>query len=170
VTQNAIVQPRLIWDGWATLERDGRIMGLLVPMEHLAPLTGPSLYTVRAITPLQLLAESQPQVSTRAYLERLVRHAKRLTVMSCRQRTADFLVELLERLERAHLVKDETFTLPLAQSVLASLLAMSSVHMNRVVKQLRTEGLVDVRKQVWRLPDLTGLRAAAGARGSHDDE
>jgi CRP-like cAMP-binding protein len=77
--------------------------------------------------------------------ERRYEDIMRLGRRSALQRVADLLLELHDRLEKAGLVEDGGFYLPLTQEHLADALGLSAVHVNRSLKVLRLRGLATFR-------------------------
>ncbi len=61
------------------------------------------------------------------------------------ERTAHFLLELGARLELVGLGTKRGYACPLSQYMLADALGLSAVHINRVLRQLREEGLLTFR-------------------------
>jgi len=61
------------------------------------------------------------------------------------ERTAHFLLELGARLKLVGLATKEGYACPLSQYMLADALGLSAVHINRVLRQLREEGLLTFR-------------------------
>ena len=57
-------------------------------------------------------------------------------------RMAHLLCELLVRLRAVELVEDHAFDLPVTQAELADALGISTVHVNRVLQDLRAQGLI----------------------------
>jgi CRP-like cAMP-binding protein len=78
------------------------------------------------------------------------------------ERVAHLFCELFLRLQQVGLAQADRCSLPLTQRDLADALALSSVHVNRVLRQMRLDGLVTFRFGQLVLQDLTGLRSAAG--------
>jgi CRP-like cAMP-binding protein len=75
---------------------------------------------------------------------------------------AHLLCELLVRLEAVGLVQGGDYDLPLTQVELGDTLGLSNVHVNRVLKQLRTKGLVTVSERAVHIPDVNRLKDFAG--------
>ena len=73
------------------------------------------------------------------------------------QRMAHFILEMRRRLELVGLAQDGEFELPMTQTDLADTLGLTPVHVNRVMKALRTGGLLEFRKYVVRLGDAEAL-------------
>ncbi len=77
------------------------------------------------------------------------------------KRTAHLLCELLVRLQAVGLATGNSFVLPLTQRQLADTLAMTGVHLNRVVRQLRLEGLITLKGHTVTIPDVERLKSFA---------
>jgi CRP-like cAMP-binding protein len=57
-------------------------------------------------------------------------------------RMSHIFCEFMVRLKAVGLVQDHTFDLPFVQAKLADAIGVSNVHVNRVLQQLRAEGLI----------------------------
>jgi CRP-like cAMP-binding protein len=77
------------------------------------------------------------------------------------QRIAHMFCEVHRRLQAVGLAPEAAFDFPLSQSDLADSAGLSSVHVNRVVQQLREDGLIVWRERVLQLPDPPALEAFA---------
>ncbi|HEV7661253.1 MAG TPA: Crp/Fnr family transcriptional regulator [Allosphingosinicella sp.] len=77
------------------------------------------------------------------------------------QRTAHLFCELYVRLEIVGLTDGFTFGLDLTQLDLAECLGLTSVHVNRTLKALREEGLIEFRSGVVKIQDMQGLARVA---------
>src|SRR4051794_22601631 len=75
---------------------------------------------------------------------------------------AHLFCELLVRLESVGLAKDNGFEFPLTQEELADALGLSPVHTNRVLTQLRDDGLIRISGKRLDILDLGRLCAYAG--------
>ena len=80
---------------------------------------------------------------------------------SALSRTAHLFCELRVRLGIVGLADETGYDLPLTQLDLAECLGLTSVHINRKLKQLRDRGLVEFRRGRVTIPDLAGLERAA---------
>jgi len=78
---------------------------------------------------------------------------------SAPQRLAHLLLELCERLRVVGSCPDGRFQLPMTQVDLADALGLTPVHVNRVLKELRTEGLVEMKRSEVTLGDPARLTA-----------
>jgi CRP-like cAMP-binding protein len=77
------------------------------------------------------------------------------------KRLAHLLCELLVRLQAVGLATDNSFVLPLTQRQLADTLAMTGVHLNRIVRQLRLDGLITLKGHTVTIPDVERLTSFA---------
>jgi len=75
-------------------------------------------------------------------------------------RMAHLLAELANRLEAVGLTKDGECYLPLSQVHLADALGLTSVHVNRVLQELRKDGVLEFRNHMLRLGDPARLERA----------
>jgi len=91
------------------------------------------------------------------------RHAFALTRLDARERMADFLVGIYDRLRLAGLAPRPIFNLPFTQNQIAEHLGMTMVHVSRTCRRLRDERLVITDRQVIIIKDVEGLRRVAGA-------
>lgn len=92
--------------------------------------------------------------------EQIVRLGRR----SARERTAHLLLELYQRLRDVGLIGDHHFQLPLSQVELSDMLGLSGVHMNRTLRGLRKDGLVEIRRRWIRIIDPVRLAQIADYR------
>ena len=79
---------------------------------------------------------------------------------SAYQRIAHVLCEMLVRLKAVGLAKDHSYALPITQDELGDALGLSSVHVNRVLQELRDQGLIVLGGGRVSAPDWEGLKAA----------
>jgi len=80
---------------------------------------------------------------------------------SAYQRMAHLLCELHVRMKAVGLAGDSHFNLPVTQNELGDALGLSTVHVNRVLQDLRREGLVVMRGASVSIPDWERLKDAA---------
>jgi len=57
---------------------------------------------------------------------------------------------------------DITFPFPMRQEQIGDLLGLTNIHVNRMIRQLRSDGLVQICDRVLTIPDVAALRHAAG--------
>ena len=102
------------------------------------------------------------------YFERGLQEARLLDLVvqlgqqSSLERTAHLLLELHHRLDRAGLVRNERFHLPLAQHQLGAALGLSHIQMHRTLQTLRSRGLLVLNGREATLPHVDELEQAAG--------
>lgn len=97
---------------------------------------------------LTAVIEASPKVATRMLRLMAVENAAmtewtiNLGRRSALERTANLLSELAARLGRLGLAGDGGFHLPVSQEIIADRLGLTAVHVNRMLQQLRTAGLI----------------------------
>ena len=75
-------------------------------------------------------------------------------------RIAHVLCELLVRLRAVELVEDHAFTLPVTQAELGDAFGLSTVHVNRVLQDLRGDGLITLHGGSLKVLNWQGLKKA----------
>jgi CRP-like cAMP-binding protein len=78
-----------------------------------------------------------------------------------RSRLAHILCELLVRYRVVGLGENNSVPFPMTQEELSDATGMTSVHLNRVLKDLRTEGLVELKSRVLKIVDFERLSEIA---------
>jgi CRP-like cAMP-binding protein len=73
------------------------------------------------------------------------------------ERTAHLLLEMRHRLHMAGLADGQAFSFPFTQSDLADALGLTAIHTNRVLRDLREDGLLIFRGSAVQLLDLESL-------------
>lgn len=86
------------------------------------------------------------------------------------QRMAHFLLELGTRLKLVGMGSREGYECPLSQYLLADALGLSSVHVNRVLRELREKGMVTFRDGIVKFDDYDRLVAFADFEQSYLDQ
>jgi CRP-like cAMP-binding protein len=76
---------------------------------------------------------------------------------SARARIAHMLCELALRMDVAKLGSAKGYTLPMSQEWLADALSLTPVHVNRILKTLRDDGLIHRAKRWIEIRDWAGL-------------
>jgi CRP-like cAMP-binding protein len=76
-------------------------------------------------------------------------------------RMAHLMAEIGKRLEVLGLSDGDHFELPMTQLDIADALGLTPVHVNRVIQELRRDGLLELRKHAVSLRDLPRLRKLA---------
>jgi CRP-like cAMP-binding protein len=80
---------------------------------------------------------------------------------SAQQRAAHLFCELHARLDLIGLVEDSSFALPITQADLSECLGLTSVHVNRMLRQLRSMDLVSFQSGTVTIMDLPRLKSLA---------
>jgi CRP-like cAMP-binding protein len=75
-------------------------------------------------------------------------------------RMAHVLCELLVRLRAVGLVKDYSCDLPITQAEFADAIGVSTVHVNRVLQEMRANGLIELSGDRLNIPDWEALKRA----------
>jgi CRP-like cAMP-binding protein len=73
-------------------------------------------------------------------------------------RMAHVLCELLVRLRAVGLVQDHACDLPITQGEFADALGVTNVHVNRVLQQMRADGLIETKGTQVKVPDWDRLK------------
>jgi CRP-like cAMP-binding protein len=97
----------------------------------------------------------------------VVEHLVNIGRRSALERMAHFFMELAERLTLVGLATETEFKCPLSQFVLADALGLTSIHVNRTLRELRERKLLTVRRGAVIIHDLDGLRTLAGFQGGY---
>ncbi len=90
----------------------------------------------------------------------VVEHLVNLGRRSALERTAHLLLELGARLKLVGLATDDGYDCPLSQYHLADALGLTAVHVNRVLRELREDGLLTFQKGRVTFDDFDRLVAA----------
>jgi CRP-like cAMP-binding protein len=119
------------------------------------------------------LTEDFPRASQAMWRESWVAAATQRAwlVNACRrsaiERAAHLLCELHARAELAELVDGDSFECPLTQGHLASAANLTTEHMNRCLRQLREERLVEIGEGQLAVRDRNALAARASFDGAY---
>lgn len=87
----------------------------------------------------------------------VVEHLVDVGRRSATERTAHFMLELGARLRLVGMGEKTGFACPLSQYMLADSLGLSAVHVNRVLRELREEGLMTFQKGRVSFGDYEGM-------------
>jgi CRP-like cAMP-binding protein len=91
----------------------------------------------------------------------VVDHLVNIGRRSALERTAHLLLELEARLSLVGLSADGSFEVPVTQEDLGDVLGLTTVHVNRVLRQLRTRDLIAIRQRRVDILDRDGLEELA---------
>ena len=87
----------------------------------------------------------------------VVEHLVDIGRRDAKERLAHFLLELGARLKLVGLATNEGYACPLSQYMLSDALGLSAVHVNRVLRELREDGLVTFQHGQVTFQDLPAL-------------
>ncbi|MBC8716052.1 MULTISPECIES: Crp/Fnr family transcriptional regulator [Brucella/Ochrobactrum group] len=155
----------LVRSGWGCVYRDlssGERQVIDFPMRcdfvGLRTADGYSYNTITTITPMSVyeipLASLEQTIKQMPrlgllFIEMLSRQRsmliEHLTNVGCRSafvRTAHFLLELSDRVKSCGMGEPDSFYCPLTQYQLADALGLTPIHLNRMIRELREDGLV----------------------------
>ncbi|MCL7997113.1 Crp/Fnr family transcriptional regulator [Brucella sp. 21LCYQ03] len=166
INQGASIRSiHLVRSGWGCVYRDlssGERQIIDFPMRcdfvGLRTADGYSYNTIKTITPMSVyeiplhsLEQTMKQMPRLGmlFIEMLSRQRsmliEHLTNVGCRSafiRTAHFLLELSDRVKSSGMGEPDSFYCPLTQYQLADALGLTPIHLNRMMRELREEGLV----------------------------
>src|SRR5690242_10058735 len=91
------------------------------------------------------------------YAEHIVDIGRRTPI----ERLAHFILEIHSSLEAVGRAERTRSHLPFSQEVIAAVLGLSVPHVNRVIQQLRIDGLIETRARAIELLDVPALHALA---------
>jgi CRP/FNR family transcriptional regulator len=135
--------------------------------ESLFALTQVQVRKIPAARFAELFASS-PEFASRMFLsaqrERIAL-MDRLIAIGARPaagRIAALLLDVHDRLAKIAHVRDGEFVLRMTQDEIGDYLGLTSVHVNRMFKQLVAQGLIERRLQRVRLRDISRLKALSG--------
>jgi len=129
-----------------------------------------------AVVPLARLIDlfdSHPGLAAkmlRLFAREAAADAERLILLGrrpARDRIAHFLLELLVRLQTVGLADERSYRLPLTQEMIGDSLGLSIPYVNRVLHQLRDDGLVRIKDHVVIIDDIEELSAIADFEDSY---
>lgn len=137
-------------------------------MDHaLAPIV-PSTVAFIAHADIRALYRALPRIGEifwRATLIDAAMFREWMTGLGSRdayQRTAHLLCELYVRLESIGLARDFAYDIPMTQQELGDALGITTVHVNRTLRQLREAGVVSIRRARVQIHSWANLAAIAG--------
>ncbi|MBL8270564.1 Crp/Fnr family transcriptional regulator [Steroidobacter sp.] len=145
---------------------DARVF-ILKKMDHTISTLAPSSVSVLPREAIIELTSKYPRLTRAFWWNTLVEEAiGRQWLVSIGQRTAlervaHLFCEVYVRLQSVGLATPEGCELPVTQSELADTVALSTVHVNRTLKELRRVGLVSMSSKALSIHDFAGLRALA---------
>jgi len=100
----------------------------------------------------------------------VVEHLVGIGRRDAKERTAHFLLELAKRLKLVGLGSKDGYVCPLSQYMMADAMGLSAVHVNRVLRELRDEGLVTFQRGKVTIHDFHRLAELADFDKSYLDQ
>lgn len=175
---------KIVLDGWCSRQKvlpNGRrqIVAFLLPgdmcdynvfvlsqMDHtIASITNVT-YAQLTMEMMEELASS-PDIRRALWWDTLTRESilrewiLNIGQRSAYERIAHLLCELYFRQRSVGLGNDGVVALPLTQADLGEATGMSNVHVNRTLQQLRGDGLIELRNNMLKVPDIDRLVGTA---------
>jgi CRP-like cAMP-binding protein len=180
ITEGTAIRYRILRDG------QRQILGVLLPGDFAGVVScrfASALYSVKTLTrttvsPIPVsrligLFDSHPRLAARLFwrfscestmlAERLIAVGRR----PARERVAHFLLELLVRLQAVGLADERSYSLPLTQEIISDALGLSIPYLNRILHDLRDDGLVRIKGQTVFIDDVEELSALADFERSY---
>jgi CRP-like cAMP-binding protein len=140
---------------------------LVKKMDHSVMALTPCTLGVVPHDALRTISENQPHLTRLLGLHIAVDAAIHrqwivsIGRQSAREQAAHLLCELFIRLQAVGLTEGHSFKLPLTQAELGDTLGLSTVHVNRILQELRAEGLITWRGETVVLEDWPRLQEVA---------
>lgn len=143
-------------------------IGLLDEMDHSIQTLTRALVATVGREQMEGIFEAHPAVAKAMYIAQLVDEGTMrawITSMGRRssiERVAHLICELYIRARSIGLRTEPTFDLPLSQALLADSLGMTPVHLNRVLKELRLQEAMTLRRGCLSITNVGKLIRIAG--------
>jgi CRP/FNR family transcriptional regulator, anaerobic regulatory protein len=141
------------------------------PLEEVLTLTAASIETIPAEDALvELMADRSIALYIAFLLGLRQRRSDSLLAaisgLDARGRLAMMLLDFYARLRRRKLISGSIYNLPLSQLQIGSYLGITTVHINRVLRSLRSEQIVDLEKHCVTILNLEQLVTIARNGGT----
>lgn len=143
-------------------------IGLLAEMDHgIQTIVPAEVVTIDRIE-MDRILDAHRAIAKAMYIGQLVDEGIMrawITSMGRRssvERVAHLMCELYLRASAIGLPTKPSFEMPLSQLLLADALGMTAVHLNRVLKELRTSGAMTIRRNSLTISDPAQLIKVAG--------
>ncbi|MCS3893347.1 CRP-like cAMP-binding protein [Bradyrhizobium japonicum USDA 38] len=137
-------------------------------MDHDLVAMSPCVIGLISHDAIKALGRARPVVADAFWRETLVDAAifrewiANLGGRPANSRLAHLLMEIYRRLEAIGQARNDEFVFPITQADLGDCLGLSAVHVNRVLQELRREGLVEVQRGRFRILQRKKLEAFGG--------
>ena len=136
-------------------------------LDHDVATIGPAKVAEYPHDAIERIVEERPRLTRMLWFSTLLDAAMhrewifRLGRLGADGRIAHFFCELNCRMEMVGLAKDGRFTLPLTQADLAEACGLTGVHVNRVLRSLREQGLLSYQRGAAEILDSKRLQTLA---------
>ena len=143
-------------------------IGMLATMDHSIQTATPAQVATISRQVMDEIMDAHPRIARAMYIAQLVDEGTlrawivSLGRRSSAERVAHLLLELHIRAIRIGVASPDGMDLPLSQGVLADALGMSTVHINRVLQELRLSGAIALRRGVLRIRNAAALTHFSG--------
>ncbi|MGF7151920.1 CRP-like cAMP-binding protein [Sphingomonas zeicaulis] len=143
-------------------------IGLLAEMDHSIQTITPAVVSTIERGVMDELMARHPGIAKAMYVAQLIDEGTMrawITSMGRRasiERVAHLMCELYLRARNIGLTSEPQLTLPLSQLMLADSLGMTPVHLNRVLKELRLSGAMQLERGRLLISDPNRLTQIAG--------
>lgn len=143
-------------------------VGLLAEMDHSIQTVTPALVATVSRPEMDDVFTRYPGIAKAMYLSQLIDEGTMrasITSMGRRasiERVAHLMCELYLRAHNIGLTLEPPYALPLSQTMLADSLGMTPVHLNRVLKSLRSTGAMTLQRGSLVIEDPVMLIQIAG--------
>jgi len=174
ITEGIAIRYRILRDG------QRQILNFVLPGDFAGVTScrfDNALYSIKtlthaAISPIPLakligLCDSHPRAAARLFWSFaseaavLAEHLIAIGRRAAPERVAHLLLELFTRLQRIGLADERSYRMPLTQELISDALGLSIPYVNRVLHQLRDDGLVRIKDQRVVIEDMERLAALA---------
>jgi CRP-like cAMP-binding protein len=174
ITEGIAIRYRILRDG------QRQILNFLLPGDFAgvnscrfdSALCSIRTLTIAAISPIPLarlagLLDSHPRLAARLFWSFasetaiLAEHLIAIGRRPAPERIAHLLLELLTRLQLVGLAGERSYYMPLTQEMIGDALGLSIPYVNRVLQQLRQDGLVTIKDQHVVIENMEELAALA---------
>ncbi|MDJ0957852.1 MAG: Crp/Fnr family transcriptional regulator [Arenicellales bacterium] len=161
----------VVYRGWVILYQDlkdgaRQIQRIALAGDLITPSLDPkvpAMHNAQAVTDVQICAfplhdltralQSTPELSiklSQLYQEQMrlcQEHITNIGRKSAEERIAYLLLELCNRVRQRTETSDESIELPLTQEQIADCVGLTPIHVNRIFRQLREKGLIEMTRR-----------------------
>jgi CRP-like cAMP-binding protein len=167
-------------------DRGRSIVGFLIPGDICdldASILGAMDHSVRALSSCEVICLNCDKLYNQIDRYPILNHALRRLclvnesilrewVVSTRHRSAEkqlahLFCEFMFRLDAIGLVSQNSYHLPLTQGDLGETAGLSSVHVNRVLQKLRSEGLIEFKDKRVYIPNIKNIIDFSGFKPNY---